>query len=73
MESHSFFIELLQKSSDRGKNGIPFRRTQFPIRLCFVMTVYKAQGQTLDSVGLYLREPVLSHGQLHIGLSRAKH
>nr|XP_009758760.1 PREDICTED: uncharacterized protein LOC104211410 [Nicotiana sylvestris] len=31
-----------------------------------------AQGQTLDFVGIYLREPVFSHGQLYVALSRAK-
>ncbi|XP_027102730.1 uncharacterized protein [Coffea arabica] len=30
------------------------------------------QGQTLDYVGIYLREPVFSHGQLYVALSEAK-
>ena len=51
---------------------VPFERIQFPIRLCFAMTINKAQGQTLDYVGLYLREPVFSHGQFYVALSRAK-
>ncbi|XP_071909658.1 uncharacterized protein [Coffea arabica] len=29
-------------------------------------------GQTLDYVGIYLREPVFSHGQLYVALSRAR-
>lgn len=60
-------------SPDDKKQGIPFKHIQFPVSLCFAMTINKAQGQTLDYVGIYLREPVFSHGQLYIALSRAKH
>lgn len=50
----------------------PFRmkRKQFPIRLSFAMTINKAQGQTIPHVGIYLHEPVFSHGQLYVALSR---
>lgn len=36
------------------------------------MTINEAQGQTLDFVGLYLKEPAYSHGQLYVAISRAK-
>jgi len=53
---------------------IPFSlcRRQFPIRLAFAMTINKAQGQTFGRVGLYLREPVFSHGQLYVAFSRVR-
>ena len=54
------------------KDVFHFKRKQFPVRLCFAMTINKAQGQTLSYVGIYFRKPVFSHGQLYVVLSRAK-
>lgn len=53
--------------------GITFslRKRQFPVRLAFALTINKAQGQTVRFVGVDLRHPVFSHGQLYVALSRA--
>ena len=45
-------------------------RQQYPIRLCFVITVNKSQGQSLKTVGVYLRTSTFTHGQLYVALSR---
>ncbi|KAL3813051.1 hypothetical protein ACJIZ3_014319 [Penstemon smallii] len=67
-----FIPRIPLESSDKALCPIPFKRRQFPIRPCFAMTINKAQGQTLDFVGIYLREPVFSHGQFYVGISRSK-
>ncbi|XP_076943655.1 uncharacterized protein LOC143613970 [Bidens hawaiensis] len=43
---------------------LPFKlkRRQFPISVCFAMTINKSQGQSLSRVGLYLKDPVFTHG-----------
>ena len=55
-----------------SETQIPFqlKRRQFPIRLSFAMTINKAQGQSVEHVGLDLRTPVFTHGQLYVAVSR---
>ncbi|RZC57373.1 hypothetical protein C5167_004674 [Papaver somniferum] len=46
-----------------------FRRRQFPVKVCFAMTINKIQVQTLQQVGIYLPKPLFTHGQLYMAVS----
>ncbi|GFP88041.1 clathrin interactor epsin 1 [Phtheirospermum japonicum] len=41
-----------------------FQQRQIPVILSYAMTINKSQGQSLSHVGLFLKKPVFSHGQL---------
>lgn len=54
------------------KQGVAVRRVQFPVRLCFAVTIHKSQGQTLDRVLFDNRVDVFMHGCLYVALSRVR-
>ncbi len=61
----------LNPASSNGDFPFKLSRRQFPVRLAFAMSINKAQGQSVKFVGLDLRIPVFTHGQLYVALSRA--
>jgi ATP-dependent exoDNAse (exonuclease V) alpha subunit len=72
-DRNTVLIPRLTLDASSEDNPIPLRRRQFPVRLAFAMTINKAQGQSVKWVGLNLRTPVFSHGQLYVALSRCTH
>ncbi len=55
---------------DTERMHFTLRRRQFSLRPAFAMIINKAQGQTLQTVGVYLSKPVFCHGQLYVAFSR---
>nr|GEX57523.1 hypothetical protein [Tanacetum cinerariifolium] len=52
-----FFPRIPLSPSKADMFPFKLKRTQFPVRLSFAMTINKAQGQTIPNVGVYLPEP----------------
>ena len=67
------FISRIANQPTEDQVAFKFTRKQFPVRLCFAMTINKSQGQSVDHVGLDLRSPVFTHGQFYVGVSRVKY
>ena len=62
-------FDFIHESTEDGIS-LQFKRRQFPIRPAFAMTINKCQGQTFKQVGIYLDQPIFTHGQLYVAFSR---
>ncbi|CAN1797417.1 ATP-dependent DNA helicase PIF1 [Linum perenne] len=63
----SIEVEVVTGSHIGDRVHLP--RMQYPIALCFGMTINKSQGQTLNHVGICMYRQVCTHGQLYVALS----
>ena len=58
-------IPRILLSTTEGDLAFILTYKQFPIKLCFTMTVNKSQGQTLGVVDLDLRTAAFTHGHIY--------
>jgi ATP-dependent DNA helicase PIF1 len=62
-------LPRIDLSSKEGKLNT-LRRRQYPTKPAFALSINKAQGQTLQHVGVFLPTPVFAHGQLDTAVTR---
>jgi len=55
-----------------NETQVPFKlwHVQFPVQLCFAMTINKSQGQSVNHVGIDARSAVFTHGQFYVVISQ---
>ena len=53
--NQTFAIPRITLSLKSNKYPFVLQRRQYPVRVCYAMTINKSQGQTLSTVGIYLK------------------
>ena len=65
-------ISAITANFELQKLRIKCSRSQFPMVLCFCMTSYKSQGQTLDNSILDFKDAISKHGLFYVGITRVR-
>jgi ATP-dependent DNA helicase PIF1 len=70
-EFHRQFCLIPRVKLDTDADHFPrFSQKQFPVKICYAITIYKSQNQLLKTVSVDFRRPCFTHGQLYIALFR---
>ena len=66
----TMFIPRLSITPSSTQVPFEFCRRQFPVKVCFAMSINKSQGQSVKHIGLDVRNAVFTHGELYVAVSR---
>lgn len=59
-----------ERDYDPSEYSSSYEVHQFPLNLCFALTIHKSQGQSLTAARVYLGPHIRSYGQGYVALSR---
>lgn len=65
-------ISEVQATFEIPRIKLKVKRSQFPMVLCFCMTSYKSQGQTLQATILDFKDAISKHGHFYVGVTRVR-
>ena len=65
-------ITEVQATFEIPRIKLKVKRSQFPMVLCFCMTSYKSQGQTLLNSILDFKDSISKHGHFYVGVTRVR-
>ncbi|XP_047267573.1 ATP-dependent DNA helicase PIF1-like [Capsicum annuum] len=63
------YISRMSLTPSDSRIPLKFQQRQFPMIVFFAMIINKIPGQSLCSMGLFLKKPVFTDGQLYVALS----
>ena len=69
-KDHTVHIPRIPLVPTEATNPIIFKRIQFPIKVCFALTITRAQSQTFKHMGIDFTNHPFSHGHLYTALTR---
>ena len=71
-EKHPKCIPIVPFTAQSLYRGKMRTRTQFPLRLCWAMTIHKSQGLTLNTAVIDIGKKDIGIGMTYVALSRLK-
>ena len=70
VERFEFELTKTVIKSDEVKNEVQFSLKQFPLRLCYAITIHKSQGMSIDELVCNV-DHIFATSQFYVALSRA--